>query len=261
VAPVHASRALKVIRYMDVAAPPIRPETHGFRTNSSVERRATGTRAGTRAHGTSCPEELAKPLLNDGRIAHSLEPAQQESSVANARQDRLEELGQDRLAESVPPGDERRDEVPCALQAQVVGAEIALERRGIADLSPWQAATVATQQIHPAAHQAGEEAPDTGLIFSIPAGSMVDPPSLAVRVPLPAVAGDGRRRFLTFSVTGPGSTRRGVRGGARDHRDAVHRDRDGVDLVQKLLLFRRTITRTRGTTVWGTEWIGQFSSG
>ena len=58
-------------------------------------------------------------------------------------------------------GRELCDEVPRVLHAQVMGAEIPLERRTVADLPPRQAPTAATQRVHTTAHRAtGETNPD-----------------------------------------------------------------------------------------------------
>ena len=77
--------------------------------------------------------------------------------------------GQERLAARISSSNERRDEVPSVLEAEVVGAEIALERWAVADFPPRQTPTLATQRIHAAAHRATgtEESGDCSKIRAI----------------------------------------------------------------------------------------------
>lgn len=154
---------------------------------------ATRTRFLARASVTSCPEEFAPPLLNDRRVTHSLEPPQEKASVADACQDGLEQFGQERLAQRVSASNERCNEVPRFVPAQVVGCEITLERRPVADRSPWQPPTVATQLIHATAHGASEWLEDTGYISSILIESTADPSAVACWIcpcrPAPTTAG------------------------------------------------------------------------
>ena len=99
---------------------------------------------------------LTPPLLDRSRgvIARALEASQEKRAVPDARQDRLIEIREDRLAERIPGGHQLRYEVARIGEAEVVGAEVALERGAVTDLSPGQAPSAATQGVHAAAHDA-----------------------------------------------------------------------------------------------------------
>ena len=99
---------------------------------------------------------LTPPLLDRSRgvIARALEASQEKRAVPDARQDRFIEIRQDRFAERIPGGNQRCHEIARMREAEVVGAEVALERRAVTDLSPGQAPSAATQGIDAAAHDA-----------------------------------------------------------------------------------------------------------
>ena len=80
-------------------------------------------------------EHVAAPLLNRSGFTLALESPQDHPPVPDIRLDRLIQFRQQRLAERIPRRDQLRHEVACARKAQVVGAEIALERGTINDLS------------------------------------------------------------------------------------------------------------------------------
>ena len=68
-------------------------------------------------------------------------------------QDRLSQLGQDRLAERIPRRDQLRDEIAPTRKAQVVRAQLALEYGPVLNFAPWQAPTATTQRVNAAAHE------------------------------------------------------------------------------------------------------------
>ena len=158
---------------------------------------ATRTRFLARVSVTSCPKEFAPPLLNDRRVTHSLEPPQEKASVADACQDGLEQFGQERLAQRVSASNERCNEVPRFVRAQGVGCEITLEQRAVADRSPSQPSTVATQLIH--ATCAWGKRMAAGYWVHIQYTDRVDGCPLGCR--LLVGADDGRRRYLTSRST------------------------------------------------------------
>jgi hypothetical protein len=73
--------------------------------------------------------------------------------VTDVRQDRFVEVGQEWPAKGFSRSDQRRYKVTRLPEAEVVRAEVTLERGAVADLAPWQATTASTQRIYAAAHE------------------------------------------------------------------------------------------------------------